>query len=59
MHGNGGDVGLHARVADVNFIYPKYVMISTPKTSSRATLSRATHASRVIRDSDATACQVL
>ena len=31
MHGNGGDVGLHARVADVNFIYPKYVMISTRK----------------------------
>ena len=29
MHGNGGDVGLHARVADMNFIYPNYVMIST------------------------------
>ena len=43
MHGNGGDVGLHARVADVNFIYPNYVMISTEnKLACDARLSRDT-----------------
>ena len=45
MHGNGGDVGLHARVADVNFIYPNYVMISTQKQAHvrRTPLASALH----------------